>query len=86
MSYSDIPMSCRTFKKYFACHFKEIDFTNRYVRMNLTIDSLKPILGKNFDMMVHPTSSTHQRIVGNLKLFYRPKIQKMFTKDNCPRY
>ena len=87
VSYIDLPFSVRTFKSQVLNKLNRLIMNeNFFLRDKISVLELKQIFGDKASVFIHPNASTQQRIIGNVKLLYRPKVQKVFSNTNCRRY
>ena len=85
-SFLDVPISVKTFRENFSSKLPKLVMKENFMRASLTVKDLEFLLGEQMSPYIHPAACTQQRIVGKIKMFYRPKVKNMFTKTNCPRY
>ena len=86
ISYVEIPISVKTFKANFLSKVPRLVLDNNFVRSILSVQELEVIVEDKLSPLIHPTASTQQRIVGNVKILYRPKIKSVYSNVNCQRY
>ena len=85
-SYAEIPMSMSSFQKFVIQKVPEINMTNNCARTNISLADLRAIIGNGYDCLVEEKSCTVQRMLGSIRLFYRPRVNSIFSNENCLRY
>ena len=55
-------------------------------KLKVTIDQIRLVLGKNWNIFKSESSSTQQRIIGLVSIHHRPKTIIVHGSKNCPRY
>ena len=81
----DMPVSSTTFDKYFGIYCKEMSKKHSGYKICLTIEEMSSILGLNWHIVAQKNTTTHQRVIGDVSIHYRPKYTRIFDNSACPR-
>ena len=82
----DLPFTKLNFKTYFVNKVPALQIEMNHVRHKISVNELKQILGNDCNVLKHKASSTQQRIIGEIQVYYRPKVFNVYTSENCDRY
>ena len=82
----DLPLNKQSFKKYFVTKVPALRLEMNHVRGKISVNDLKKILGNDCNVLRQKSSSTQQRIVGEIDVYFRPKIINVYTNEHCGRY
>ena len=82
----DMPLSLNTFQKFFA-HYLDVapNVQISPCKLVLTVQQMSMIFGPNWHIFPRKDTTTHQRIIGDVSIHYRPKYSTVFDNADCPR-
>ena len=79
----DIPFSLTAYKNFFVSKIFKLNIgSNKSIRMNLTVNELKPVLGRNWNILRCKKSSTVQKVLGMISINYRQKNVEDISSGN----
>ena len=82
----DLPLNQKNFKSYFVTKVPALEIRINHVRAKISVNELRMILGNDCNVFKHKSSSTQQRIIGEIQVYYRPKVFNVYTSEHCDRY
>ena len=82
----DIPFSKKSFQTYFTAKIPKLKLKMNNAKSRITVEETRLVLGADCTIFKHKQSSTQQRLIGPIKVHYRPKLFDIYSIQNCPRY
>ena len=82
----DVPFSSEAFRKYFGPYFDNNEIAEKKgFKIALPVAELDPILGSSWHIGARKSTTTQQRIIGDVSIHYRAKYSPVFDNANCRR-
>ena len=82
----DVPLSRKTFNKYFGMYLPAGHNDDKSgCKILLTVNQMSVIFGSNWHIFAKKNTTTHQRIIGDVTIHHRPKYSTVFDNTDCPR-
>ena len=82
----DVPLSCKTFNKYFGMYLTPAhNYARSGCKLLMTVNQMSNIFGSNWHIFAQKNTTTHQRIIGDVTIHHRQKYSTLFDSTDCPR-